>query len=460
MVTNSAAATIHRLFDLPLPGLTLEAGARVPWLVARGTLWGPADDEAALVRRALVLPDDLGQARPPIVIRRDAPGIARLRAAAARLATAVPRPGLTPAVPTVLVVHALTGDAHAGGPRGFWGPLIGPGAVLDPRSCRILCFNNLGSCYGTSGPADADFPRKTADRCAPGGGYAGKGAFAVPASELPATVTTWDQARLLLLALDALGIERVALVAGGSIGGMVALCLCALDPARFERLVTFGAATEATAWHIGWNHVGRQIVLCDPGFPHSSERGLQLARALGQMTYRAEPGLTLRHGRRPAGAGPALPASWSGAAPYAVQTYLEHQGEKLSGRFDVRAYLAQLDALDHHDLARVPPPPEPVERWPAALPGAVSPDPAGPGAGLPWGLGRLRASTLAVGISSDQLYFKSHMQDLAARLGAAGRHAEYDELVSPHGHDAFLIEWPEMRRLLARALVLPGPTGP
>jgi homoserine O-acetyltransferase len=463
----------ERLFDLPLAPLALEGGAVVRDHVVRGWWAGPPADLPALAARAALLPAAATPGAAGRVVRRSPAERAALAAERERSAAAPGggAPDLDPAVPTVLVVHALTGDARAGGPGGWWEPVIGPGRALDTRRLRVLCCNNLGSCYGTSGPGDGDFPPRAADARFPAPRVEGRGAFALDEARLPATVTTWDQARSLLLALDRLGVGRVDLVTGGSLGGMILLCLAALAPQRFGALLPFGAAELATPWLLGWNHIGRQAVLLDPGWPDDVGRGLELARQIGHMSYRAEPGLAARQGRRLApdaalvAAPPAVPPAWSSRTPYALQTYLEHQGRKLVARFDARAYLAQLDAMDHHDLARAPLPPAPGESWPATVPpppgdgGAPAPrdprvTPADPRAS--WGLVRVAAPTLAVGIDSDMLYLPRHMALLAARLAELGRRAAYAEIASPHGHDAFLIEWDQVGALLRRGLALAG----
>ncbi|MCI0573708.1 MAG: alpha/beta fold hydrolase [Myxococcaceae bacterium] len=357
-------------FDLQLPGLGLEAGGRVERHRVRGWCWGPAGDAAAV------------EARRP----------------------------LCDAVPTVLVMHALTGDARAGGAEGWWGPLVGPGRVLDPRRVRVLCFNLLGSCYGTSGPSDPDFP------CEPDG--------------IPVAVTSWDLARSVLLALDLLGIRELALCTGGSLGAMVALCLAALVPERVERLVPIAGAAQASSWVVGFNHVAREVLRLDPGFPGDLRRGLAVARQLAMLSYRAEAGLEERQGRH-------LLEAWSARRPYRVETYLTYQGEKLVRRFDGRSYLALLGAMDHHDLFRPPPLPGPAESWRH---------------GAEWGLSRIQAHVLAVGIDTDVLFLPHHMAQLAAELRALGRIAEEAVLTSAHGHDAFLIEWEQMAAVLTRAL--------
>jgi homoserine O-acetyltransferase len=419
----SLAAPTPAVFDLALPGMQLEAGARLDRHGVRGWWWGPASELDAL--RAAAGPLTLHESAEGwySVVRRSRDTGSESRPGDA---------GLGAGVPTVLLVHALTGDMRAGGPGGWWEPVIGPGRALDPGRCRILCFNNLGSCYGTTGPADSGFPTREQDRRFAAASPAGKGAFAVPDGLLPATVTTWDMARSILLALDALHVGRVDLVAGGSLGGMVALCLAALAPERFQRLATFGATKRASPWQIGWNHLGRQAILADPGFPHSVGPGLALARAIGHMTYRAPAGIEQRQARRMAqDAASRDDATWSSRRNYAVESYLHHQGSKLLGRFDAASYLVQIGAMDHHDL----------DRW--------------PGVGV--GVARITASTLAVGIDSDVLFPPEEMRRLADELRGLGRAARFEMLTSAHGHDAFLIEWDQVGKLLSAALDLPAP---
>jgi homoserine O-acetyltransferase/O-succinyltransferase len=416
-------------FELRLPPLALEGGGTVGGSgahVLRGVLWGPEADLPALAARARLLhaSEPHGAEQGPIS-----------RAMHARAVPASPAnaPNLEDTVPTVLCIHALTGDARVGGPGGWWEPLVGPGRTLDPNHARVLCFNNLGSCYGSSGPGDTDFPSWEMQGASTFVTAAALSGRRVDPRRWPATLTSWDLARSILLALDALGVERVALATGGSLGGMVALCLAALDPARFERIAPIAATESASAWLIGYNHVARQALLLEPDFPECDGRGLELARQIALLTYRAEPGLHERQGRAQGGE----EAAWSPARSYRMQTYLEHQGRKLRRRFDGRAYLTQIDAMDHHDLARPPPGFQQL---------------GSEGFGLP----RIRASLLVASIDSDQLYFPAQSKRLARGLREHGRLVEEVELKSDHGHDAFLIEWEQLDRALRRALDLPA----
>jgi homoserine O-acetyltransferase len=296
-------------------------------------------------------------------------------------------------VPTVLVIHALTGDARAAGPGGWWGRLVGPGRSLDPASIRVLCANNLGSCYGSSGPLDVGWPERVR------------------------RFSAWDQAAALRSVLDVLGVEQVRLVTGASLGGMIALCLAALRPGGVERLLPIGTASASSAWVTGWNHVARQVLRLDPGWPSDVGRGLEVARQLAMLTYRAESSLDARQ-HRDAGR---AEAPWS----LPVQSYLEHQGKKLRRRFDARSYLLQLDAMDSHDL----------DSRPAGIPDGP------PG-----------AFALCVDIDTDQLFTPAQVDLLSDWLTARGVEARRATIRSPHGHDAFLIEWEALDPLVRGAL--------
>jgi homoserine O-acetyltransferase/O-succinyltransferase len=387
------AAAAPRLFDVRLPPLPLVRGGAVEPHHARGFWWGPESDLPALGARTRPLGDaELRAAQGQEPVRR------RTAVASVRQAGA---PDFDEGVPTVLLVHALTGDARAGGPGGWWEPLVGPGKALDPARIRILCFANLGSCYGSSGPLDSGFPEGT-------------------------QLTAWDIARALWQAMDALAIEKLALVAGGSLGGMVALCLSALGGPRVQRLLPLAAAASSSAWVVAWNHVQRSLLRLDPGWPDDVGRGLELARQVAMLTYRAEPGLETKQGRR-------LQGEPGFTLPFRVQGWLEHQGQKLRRRFDARAYLLQADAMDSHDLDAPPP-------------------------GV--GVATIVSSSLVVDVDTDQLFTLAQAEALARRLRFGGALVERATLSSPHGHDAFLLEWDALALLLERALGLaPGGGG-
>lgn len=323
--------------------------------------------------------------------------------------------------PVIVVVPALTGNAHAGGPGGFWEPLIGPGRALDTNRYRILCCNLLGSCHGTSGAADVDFPRAHGEHPAPVPPAAGgKGAFTTPWQSLPATVTTWDQARSLAMTLDALGVHEVHLVTGGSLGGMVALTLAATLGTRVARVAPLGACMAASAWLLAWNHVARRTLLeaMQRGEPAA---GLSLARQLAMISYRAPASLQAAQGRNQVQKIP-----WHPQAPYRVQTWLENHGSRLAARFDAASYYCLLGAMDHHDVTR-------------ASPEGCS-------------LADVRARVHSIAIENDQLFVPADAERLAVRLEAQGTEVYRDCMHSAHGHDALFLAWDELARVLRAAL--------
>jgi homoserine O-acetyltransferase len=366
--------TSPRLFDLRLPDLPLEGGGVVSAHHARGWWWGPEADLPVLASATTLLPR--GSLLAPLaVVRRDSPLPSSARGGA-----------LDTSIPTVLLVHALTGDARAGGELGWWTPLVGPGHPLDPTKVRLLCFNNLGSNYGSTGPLEPGWPAN-------------------------ASLSTVDQARALWSALEALGLSKLHLAVGGSLGGMILLAMAALRPNAIERLMPLGATAFSTAWLVGFNHVQRQAIALDP------KRGLEVARQLAMLTYRAEPGLESTQSRT-------QPLAAGAKGRYRIEGYLEHQGDKLAARFEAAPYVALLDAMDSHDVVNRTPR---LER-----------------------LGGTRA--LVVDIDTDALYTTAQVRFLAQALSEAGADVETATIRSLHGHDAFLIEWEQLAPLVTRAL--------
>lgn len=221
-------------------------------------------------------------------------------------------------------------------------------------------------------------------------------------------VTTRDQARLVFSLIESLGISSLPLVTGGSLGGMVALEWAASFPERSRAVVVFAAPVAHSAWALGWSHIQRQAI--EAAGPAA---GLALARMVGMLTYRSPAELESRFARLP-GEG----------ATFAVQSYLTHHGAKLVARFDVQSYLTLLDAMDAHDVGR------------------------GRGrGGAAEALRAFRGRLVAVGITSDVLYPEEEVRRWARAAGA-----ELRTIVSPHGHDAFLLESGPVGTILAEAL--------
>jgi homoserine O-acetyltransferase len=278
----------------------------------------------------------------------------------------------------VLVFHSLTGGPADLG--GFFPDVVGPGRPVNTGKWAVVCPNLLGSCYGTGFREPADASGRTA-------------------------VTTRDMARLCGLLLDVLGVRRVALATGGSLGGMVALEWAATFPERSDAVVVFAAPAAHTAWGIGWNQVQRIAV------EKLGAEGLALARRIGMLTYRTADELEKRFGRK-----------GRTGEPYAIQSYLTRHGEKLVARFDPESYLTLLDAMDAHDVGR------------------------GRG-GISRALGTFRGRLTGVGIPGDVLYAPGDVKHWTHRAGAA-----YREIHSLRGHDGFLLELARVSDLLAAEL--------
>ncbi len=225
--------------------------------------------------------------------------------------------GPGPDAPQVLVVHALTGSADAAGD--WWTPLIGPGRALDTRRVGVLCANLLGGRYGSTGPTSVD----------PATGAPFGATFPV--------LTARDEARALWALADRLGIGRFALVTGGSLGGMIAQEVALERPDAVGHLLPMAAPAATGAMAIAWNHI--QLELID----RLGDEGLAFARQLAMTTYRSEDDFDGRFGREREADG-----------RFSISSYLDHQGDKLLGRFDPDTYRVLVGVMDGHDVGREP----------------------------------------------------------------------------------------------------------
>jgi homoserine O-acetyltransferase len=285
----------------------------------------------------------------------------------------------------VLVCHALTGSPAV---DAWWPGLFGPGRTLDPRRDFILCANVLGGCYGSTGPASRR----------PGGERWG--------ADFPA-ISIRDMVRLQARLLEELGIERLRLVIGGSMGGMLALEWPLLYPDKVDAVAAIATSARHSAWCIGISEAQRQAIFADPAWQggryEESEppaAGLAAARAVAMVSYRSRQSFEQRFAR-----------DEGQVRDFAVESYLAHQGKKLVERFDAGSYVTLTRAMDSHDLGR------------------------GRG-GVRAALGGIAQPVLVVAITSDVLYPPAEQEELAGLLP----HGELAYLDSPHGHDAFLID--------------------
>lgn len=324
----------------------------------------------------------------------------------------------------VLVLHALTGDSHVTGTPGpghptpgWWRELIGPGQALDPADWYVVAPNVLGGCQGSTGPASR----------APDGRPWG--------SRFP-FLTVRDQVTAEVALADALGIMSWAAVIGGSMGGMRALEWAAGHPGRVEALLLLACTAASSAEQIAWTAPQIHAIRADPGWHggdyhdapagHGPHAGLGVARRIAHVTYRSEPELATRFGRRHQDD----EDPWTGGR-YAVESYLDHHAEKLARRFDAGSYVTLTESMNSHDVGR------------------------GRG-GSAAALRRVRARTIVAGIDSDRLYPLTQQNHLAACILSA---ASVRVIASPHGHDGFLTETAQVAACLAELIAAPAPAG-
>lgn len=317
----------------------------------------------------------------------------------------------------ILICHALTGDQHVAsdhpitGKPGWWVRAVGPGKPIDPERHFIICANVLGSCMGSSGPASID----------PATGKPYGMGFPV--------ITIADMVRAQLMLLDHLGIERLAGVIGGSMGGMQALVWPTLFPERVEAAVVIASTARHSAQNIAFHEVGRQAIMADPRWRggayyedgNAPVAGLAVARMAAHITYLSEAGLTEKFGRRLQGR---EAKTFGFDADFQVESYLRHQGISFVERFDANSYLYITRAADYFDLAE------------------------GHEGNLASAFARTKARFCIISFDTDWLYPTSESRAIVHALHAAGRQATFVELSSPFGHDSFLLDAPEMNRVI------------
>ncbi|MEP6559301.1 MAG: homoserine O-acetyltransferase, partial [Burkholderiales bacterium] len=311
----------------------------------------------------------------------------------------------------VLICHALNASHHVAGlyegeteSTGWWDNMIGPGKSVNTDRFFVVCVNNLGSCFGSTGPMHED----------PDTGR-------VYGSQFPVvTVEDWvdSQARLL----DALGIEKLAAVMGGSLGGMQALGWALQYPERVGHALVIASAPNLTAENIAFNEVARRAIQTDPDF-HGGDfyvhgavprRGLRIARMLGHITYLSDNVMNERFGRQLRG-GPDFIYTTQDIE-FQIESYLRYQGDKFSDYFDANTYLLITRALDYFDPARTF------------------------GGDLTAALARASCEFLLVSFTTDWRFAPSRSREITRALLENRRRVSYAEIDAPHGHDAFLLE--------------------
>lgn len=325
----------------------------------------------------------------------------------------------------ILVCHALTGNAHAAGildsiessenskidylqkysemyekSPGWWDGIIGPGKLLDTEKYFVICSNILGSCYGTTGPTSFNGNKE-------------------PYSSNFPTITVRDMVRVQKQLLEILEIKTLKAAIGGSLGGMQVLEWAIMFPEMVEKIIPIATSARHSAWAIGLNKSGRDAIIKDPDFKGGNYtknpvNGLSLARKIAMISYRSFESYELKFGRERKNEN-----NFSRVKGFEIENYLDYQGDKLVKRFDANSYLTLSYAMDLHDLGS----------------GRISAKEA---------LSKIKAKSLNIGIDSDVLYPSSEQKWIASYIP----NSSYEEIKSIHGHDAFLIEFDQLNRIV------------
>ncbi len=320
----------------------------------------------------------------------------------------------------ILLLHALSGDAHAAGRHspndrkpGWWDAMVGPGRPFDTDRYFVICSNVIGGCQGSTGPSSRN-------------PYTGR-----PFGARFPVITIGDMVRAQTRLIDALGITRLLAVAGGSMGGFQALEWATAYPERVGGSILLATSARSSPQTIAWNSIGRRAIMSDPrwrgGDYYGSEPpcdGLAVARMIGHVTYLSEPSLEAKFGRR-LQRGDEF--AFSLEQEFAVESYLEYQGESFNARFDANSYLYITKAMDYWDL------------------------PARYGS-LDAAMARVQGPALLLSFSSDWLYPTGESRAIADALARQGRPVEHLDLPSGAGHDAFLIDVDLQRPIITEFL--------
>ena len=319
----------------------------------------------------------------------------------------------------VLICHALNASHHVAGTypgqaktEGWWDNMIGPGKPVDTNRFFVIGVNNLGSCFGSTGPMHTN----------PDTGRVYGADFPV------VTVEDWVEAQARLV--DALGITQLAAVMGGSLGGMQALSWSLQFPERLRHAVVIASAPNLNAENIAFNEVARRAIVTDPDFhgghyyAHNAvpKRGLRIARMLGHITYLSDDVMNTKFGRL-LQSGDVLKYSTQ-EVEFQIESYLRHQGDKFSEYFDANTYLLITRALDYFDPALT-----------------FNHD-------LTAALARAKAQFLLVSFTTDWRFTPARSREMLQALVANQREVSYAEIDAPHGHDAFLLDDPRYLSLV------------
>ncbi len=317
----------------------------------------------------------------------------------------------------VLILHALSGDAHVAGRHaetdrkpGWWDSTVGPGKAFDTDRYFVICSNVLGGCMGSTGPSSVN-----------------------PATGKPygldfPVVTIGDMVTAQRALVQHLGIERLLCVAGGSMGGMQALDWATRFPEMVQSTMVISVGPLHDAQHIAFHAVGREAIRTDPRFNNGNytrdcapDSGLAIARMLAHITYLSDKSMRMKFGRQLRNAD-AL--RYDLDKEFSVESYLDYQGEQFVNRFDANTYLYVSKALDYFDIAR-------------------------PYGSLDAAMARVQARMLIIAFSSDWLYPPYQSEEVVYALTRQNKDVTYCNIDSDYGHDAFLLETKVMERVIS-----------
>ena len=308
----------------------------------------------------------------------------------------------------VMICHALSGNHHVAGQYtetdknpGWWDNLIGPGKPLDTNKFFVIGLNNLGGCHGSSGPLSTN----------PATDKVWGASFPV------VTVEDWVNSQVRLA--DYLGIQQLAAIVGGSLGGMQALQWTIAYPERVRNALVIASAPNLTAQNIAFNEVARQAIITDPEF-HDGDyyhkgvlprRGLRIARMLGHITYLSDDAMGTKFGRKLRDGH----IKYGFDVEFEMESYLRYQGDKFAGEFDANSYLRMTRALDYFDPA--------LEH----------------GGDLSAALAKVKSDFLVVSFTSDWRFSPGRSREIVKALLDNELSVSYAEVTAAHGHDAFLM---------------------
>lgn len=318
----------------------------------------------------------------------------------------------------ILIVHALSGNAHVAGYHtphdrrpGWWDMMVGPGKAFDTNKYFIICSNVLGGCSETTGPSSIN-----------------------PKTEKPygmtfPVISIRDMVKVQKMLIDELGIPELLAVAGGSMGGMQVLEWVVSYPDFVKGAIPIASTARLSPQSIAFNEVGRQAIMADPKWNKGNYdvkdppvKGLEIARMVGHITYLSEESMQIKFGRRLRGADN---YAYDFSPEFEVESYLKHQGESFSKRFDANSYLYITKAMDYFDIA------------------------SRAGGSLEKLFQNVLAKFLIITFSSDWLFPSTQSKEIAKALRAADKEVTYVDIESHAGHDAFLLEKDQISPLIS-----------